>query len=88
MNKEFHAILVEGSRSKKIKEIHDHIRKQIDWFQTVTLSSKGQPEISLKEHKQIVNAFVRGDPERAEELVRKHILRASIYLNDGRKPTN
>jgi DNA-binding GntR family transcriptional regulator len=88
LNKEFHALIVQGSRSKKLQEIHNHIRKQLEWFQNVTLSSKGQPEISFKEHKQIVNAFVRRDPDRAEEEVRKHILRPSTSLKDTRRSAN
>lgn len=81
LNREFHEIFINGSNNKKVKEIYENFRKQIDWFQRVTLSSVRRPVISLKEHKKILEAFLRNDPRRAEREARQHVEHAArIYL--------
>jgi DNA-binding GntR family transcriptional regulator len=80
LNREFHAAFIRGSRSRKIKELHEQIQKQIDWFQRVTLSHKGRPRVSLHEHKAILRAFQLRNGKEAEDEVRKHVMRASSYL--------
>jgi DNA-binding GntR family transcriptional regulator len=82
LNRRFHDVFISGSRNKRIKQICSTIQKQILWFQKVTLSYKGRPEISLREHKRMLDAFSKRDSERAEHEVREHINRAArTYLN-------
>jgi DNA-binding GntR family transcriptional regulator len=82
LNRRFHDVFISGSRNKRIKQICSTIQKQILWFQKVTLSSMGRPEISLKEHKRILDAFSKRDSGRAEHEVREHLDGAAkAYLN-------
>lgn len=82
LNRRFHDVFISGSRNKRIEQICSTIQKQILWFQKVTLSYKGRPEISLKEHKRMLGAFSKRDSERAEHEVREHMNRAArTYLS-------
>jgi DNA-binding GntR family transcriptional regulator len=81
LNREFHGVIINGCRNKKIKELYENFQKQIRWFQKVTLSYMGRAEISLEEHKNMLKAFLKRDPGKAEVLAREHIERATaIYL--------
>jgi DNA-binding GntR family transcriptional regulator len=80
LNREFHSMIIRGSRNRKILEIAEKYEKQIRWFQKMALSSVGRPEISLREHKAILAAFLRRQPEDAEREVRKHLEHASTMF--------
>ena len=82
LNREFHDIFISGSGNKRIKQICNTFQKQIRWFQKITLSFAGRQEISLKEHRRMLDAFSKRDSERAEREVREHMNRAArTYLN-------
>jgi len=82
LNREFHDIFISGSGNKRIRQVCSTFQKQIRWFQKMTLSFAGRQEISLKEHKRMLDAFSRRDSEGAEHQVREHVKRASkTYLN-------
>jgi DNA-binding GntR family transcriptional regulator len=81
LNSEFHGVIINGCHNKKIKEIYENFQKQIHWFQKITLSYMGRPEISLEEHKNMLKALLKRDAERAEVVAREHIERATAtYL--------
>jgi len=85
-NMEFHEVFIEGSNNSRIAEIFKTIQKQIKWFQNLTLSYVGRPEISLKEHRNILNAFIDRDSQRAEQEARLHIEHAlELYQEMLRK---
>ena len=44
------------------------------------LSLEGMAERSFKDHEAIIEAIARGDPAKAEGLVREHIHRARLAL--------
>ncbi len=77
LNRQFHETLINGSKNKKIKEICGTLQKQISWFQNMNLSLTGRVELSLAEHKRIIDAFVRKDPEAAAAAAGEHIIRAA-----------
>jgi len=82
LNREFHDVFINGSGNKRIRQICSTFQKQIRWFQKITLSFAGRQEISLKEHKRMLDAFSKRDSERAEHEAREHVKRASkMYLN-------
>jgi DNA-binding GntR family transcriptional regulator len=80
LNRDFHEVFINGCANKKIKEVYDSFQKQIHWFQNVSLSSQGRPEVSLKEHKSILNALLKKDREAAEHAARDHVRRAANYF--------
>jgi DNA-binding GntR family transcriptional regulator len=84
LNREFHGVIINGCHNKKIRGIYENFQKQIRWFQKITLSHIGRPEISLVEHKDMLKAFLKRDAEKAEVVAREHIERATaIYLKES-----
>jgi DNA-binding GntR family transcriptional regulator len=84
LNREFHGVIINGCHNKKIRGIYENFQKQIRWFQKITLSYIGRPEISLEEHKNMLKAFLKRDAEKAEVVAREHIERATaIYLKES-----
>jgi DNA-binding GntR family transcriptional regulator len=80
LNRDFHEVFINGCANKKIKEVYNSFQKQIHWFQNVSLSSQGRPELSLKEHMRILDAFLKKDSEAAEHAARDHVRRAANYF--------
>jgi DNA-binding GntR family transcriptional regulator len=81
LNREFHGVIINGCHNKKIRKIYENFQRQIHWFQKVTLSYGGRPEISLREHRNMLKAFLKRDAEKAEGMAREHIERAiAIYV--------
>ena len=82
LNREFHEMIVLGNNNKKVKAIYNNFQKQIRLVRKMNLSFVGRPEISLKEHKNILNAVLRKQPGKAEQEARQHIERAaSMFLS-------
>lgn len=77
LNRQFHGALISGSKNKKIKELCGTLQKQISWFQNMNLSMQGRMEISLQEHKHIIDAFLAKDPEAASNAASEHVARAA-----------
>jgi DNA-binding GntR family transcriptional regulator len=77
LNRQFHEALINGSRNRRIKEICGTLQKQISWFQNMNLSLQSRMELSLQEHKNIIDAFLLKDPEAAGKAASEHITRAA-----------
>jgi len=77
LNRQFHEALIHGSGNKKIKEICGSLQKQISWFQNMNLSVSGRMKTSLREHKRIIDAFLKRNPEAARNAAVEHITRAA-----------
>ena len=73
LNREFHSIFVTGSKNEKILSSYNQYIKQIIWFQNNTLAFVDRPEISHKEHKMILDAFIERDEKKAEMRARSHV---------------
>ncbi len=88
LNRQFHEALIHGSRNKKIKEICGSLQKQISWFQNMNLAVSSRMATSLKEHKKIIDAFLKKSPAAARDAAVEHITRAAeAFLGDGQKDT-
>jgi DNA-binding GntR family transcriptional regulator len=82
LNREFHETLVTGSRNKVLIDIYRKLRRQISWFQNITMSLPNMTEIWLQEHKDILDALQKKDPAAAGKAATEHIKRAAgIYLD-------
>lgn len=73
LNREFHDTFITLSNNKKIMDIYTNFQKQINWFQNVTLSFDIRFDLSLKEHGELLDCFLRRDAEGAEKRAREHI---------------
>ena len=86
LNRQFHEALIHGSKNKKIREICGVLQKQISWFQNMNLSVQSRMEISLQEHKHIIDAFYAKDPEAAGKAASEHVaLAAQAFLGSNKK---
>jgi DNA-binding GntR family transcriptional regulator len=73
LNREFHDAIITMSGNKKIADIHASFQKQVAWFQNTTLSFGLRFELSLKEHKELLDCCLKRDAEGAEKKAREHV---------------
>ena len=71
-DREFHRLICRAAHNERLlqslKSLLDHVRQ----MQTSTLYVAGRPAEALKEHRDLLQAIVARDPDRAEELARAH----------------
>ena len=88
-NHQFHNLLVESGRNRKLYEWYLNVVKQIRWTSHVSLAQAGRPEISNQEHREIGKAFGEGDGATVKRLIREHNggLRSRVItaLREGEK---
>lgn len=69
---EFHRLICRAAHNERLlqalKSLLDHVRQ----MQTSTLYVAGRPAEALKEHRDLLQAIVAREPNRAEELARAH----------------
>ncbi|MGA9010803.1 MAG: FCD domain-containing protein, partial [Xanthobacteraceae bacterium] len=69
---EFHRLICRAAHNERLlqslKSLLDHVRQ----MRTSTLYVAGRPAEALKEHRDLLQAIVARDPDRAEELARAH----------------
>jgi DNA-binding GntR family transcriptional regulator len=69
---EFHRLICRAAHNERLlqslKSLLDHVRQ----MRTSTLYVGGRPAEALKEHRDLLQAIVARDPDRAEELARAH----------------
>lgn len=70
---DFHATLYQGSHNARLKNILENLRDQIQRYRTTSLSFPGRMDISLKEHRQILQAITKGDGAKASLLLQEHL---------------
>jgi DNA-binding GntR family transcriptional regulator len=85
LNREFHNTIIGMSKNKKIMDIYANFQKQIVWFQTVTLSVELRCDVSLREHKELLNCCLKRDADGAEKTARSHLENAvKIIMAEAR----
>lgn len=73
-DEEFHDIICNASRNKKLTAILNNLREQIHRFRVTSLTKNPERLKGIfEEHERILAAIGSRDPERAEELVKEHI---------------
>jgi DNA-binding GntR family transcriptional regulator len=73
LNREFHNTIILMSNNKKIMDIYANFQKQIAWFQNVTLSAELRCDVSMREHKELLDCCLRRDADGAEKTARSHL---------------
>jgi len=73
LSKEFHDLFVKASDNAKLNQIYLNLSKPIQRLQLISLSFSERAKNSLREHKQIMEAFLHRDSELVERLVREHV---------------
>lgn len=80
LNIEFHRKMIEVSKNKKLIYFYESIVLPIRRYQRLGLSAPSSWEISLTEHRNIVEAIKSRDIELAERLTREHTMRATLRV--------
>lgn len=78
--REFHEIIVHGCGNATLASIYQGLERKIHWLRTLSLSRPGRVEVSLADHRAILDAMRRRDAAEAERIARTHIEQASHDL--------
>jgi DNA-binding GntR family transcriptional regulator len=71
-NRDFHTRLIESAHRKRLSDIALNLRDAIEPYIRVEANFIGQVGYANIEHRQIVEAFKKNDPEEAARISRKH----------------
>jgi DNA-binding GntR family transcriptional regulator len=80
VNAELHAKIVELSGHATAQQLIRSLNSQMVRFQFRTILIPGRPSQSLEEHSAIVDAVTRGEPEKAERAMRRHLTNVAKAL--------
>jgi DNA-binding GntR family transcriptional regulator len=90
VHNEFHELFIKASGNEKLIELIGQLMMKFNRLRMASLSLPGRMEISVQEHKKILEAFAKHDGERADNLVRKtaayggQVLIQSMAQEEGR----
>lgn len=76
----FHQAIVALGQNAKIIEICDGLFVHVRAIRQRTIFERDRAKRSIADHKQIIDALERRDPERAERLVREHTLKLRDHV--------
>jgi DNA-binding GntR family transcriptional regulator len=72
-NKRFHELIVQSSGNIKIYEVFLRTMKSLRWCTYLALAVLGRQEQSILEHRNILEVFLKQDPELAGKVICEHI---------------
>ncbi|HOA54516.1 MAG: GntR family transcriptional regulator [Clostridiaceae bacterium] len=70
---EFHDVIYRSSRNDKLIQISNNLREQIQRFRIVYIKDYSSSRELIREHTEIYEAIIAGNPETAMEAARRHI---------------
>ncbi|MEC4594761.1 MULTISPECIES: GntR family transcriptional regulator [Nitrospirillum] len=73
MNTRFHEVIYAGSHNRQLEEETRRVRNRLSPYRRNQLHQLGRVAKSVQEHDDVVRALLEGDPDRAENLMRRHI---------------
>ena len=76
----FHDILYRASRNERLVGIIYNLREQFTRFRSVSINYPGRLQNTLEEHRQLVEAIARREPDMAQQKAREHIENAEQTL--------
>ena len=71
VHNEFHELFIKASGNEKLHELINQLVLKFNRLRLASLSQPGRMQISVQEHKKIIQAFKQHDGERADDLVRR-----------------
>ncbi len=92
VHNEFHEYFIRASGNQRLFELIHQLLQKFEYLRVASLSLPGRMEISVQEHKKIVEAFRRNDGVTADLLVRKNAAysgqvllqnKSEYHLEDG-----
>lgn len=91
VHNEFHELFIKAAENEKLQELINQMMLKFNRLRLASLSLPGRMEISVQEHKKIIEAFKNQDGELADNLVRKtasyggQVLIQSMAQAEGRR---
>ena len=91
VHNEFHELFIRAAGNEKLLELIGQLLMKFNRLRMASLSLPGRMEISVNEHKKILDAFKKSDGEKANQLVSKtaayggQVLIQSMAQQEGRR---
>jgi len=79
-NNEFHTLLCSYSENGRLMKVADNLRLSIMAFGFRSFFAPGQIAASNRDHRKVLQAIKENKPEKAEKIMRKHVLDAKNRL--------
>ncbi len=79
----FHDTICELSRRTVIRDTLIPLHRKTRRYRKISMTDKNRPPRTLQEHKDILNALRAGDPEKAKEVMDRHIQIAKAHMLEG-----
>ena len=73
LDTDFHHTIYEASGNRMLSKILTELHRNIKTYRKLSLTVPGRLERTVKEHREILDAILAGDAERAEKLTYLHI---------------
>ena len=77
---EFHDLLYQASRNRRLVGIISNLREQLTRFRTTSMSFPGRLKATLEEHRLIVEAIAQGDVKAARKAAEHHMEKSEQTL--------
>ena len=82
----FHDLIFVLSGNRRLQSLYQSLNYQVNRLRALSLSAPQRPSVSLREHRQIAAAIVRGQGKKAERLMRAHVEGARVVIERRIKP--
>ena len=69
----FHDVIVGLSGNRRLQGIYQSLVQHVSRMRTLSLAVRGRPQVSLRGHRRIASAILRGQGAEAERAMRAHI---------------
>lgn len=85
----FHSIIYQASGNRMLSKILTELHRNIKTYRKLSLSVPGRLERTTEEHREILEAILAHDAERADELTSRHVrramenMKAAMEANEG-----
>jgi DNA-binding GntR family transcriptional regulator len=73
-NEVFHRLIYQGSHNTFLTEQAENLHRRLQAYRRLQLRARNRIDSSFEEHQAIVDAILAGDPERAAQMMRGHII--------------
>jgi DNA-binding GntR family transcriptional regulator len=72
-NRRFHQFIAEIARNERLYRLIDELRQEIQKTRLLALQLADRLEFSMREHDQVLDAFIKKNPELAESVMVRHL---------------
>jgi len=87
INSNFHRFIAEMARNERLYRLVDQMRQEIRKTRILSLHLPQRLDYSMREHDQILDAFLKKNPELAEATVVKHLKNQMEAIKKTLEPT-